>query len=75
MASNSSHDQRLKDADKKFKEWKKRMQEAGYVVRGNNAFKRKDDKTSPSGYRDTRVASFSSSGSSSSGSGSSTTTR
>ena len=75
MANNSAHDQRLKDADKKFKEWKKRMQQAGYVVRGSNAFKRTDDKTSPSGYRDKRVASFSGGGSSSSSGGSSTPKR
>ena len=48
----------LKIASRKFDQWKKRMQEAGYIVFGENAFKRKKDETSPSGYRDVFVTNY-----------------
>ena len=48
----------LKIASRKFEQWKKRMQEAGYTVVGENAFKREKDATSPSGYRDVPVTNY-----------------
>tara|TARA_R100001082_G_scaffold87296_1_gene53824 strand:- start:248 stop:847 length:600 start_codon:yes stop_codon:yes gene_type:complete len=48
----------LKIASRKKQQWMKRMKEAGYILVGENAFKRKKDKTSPSGYRDTLVTSY-----------------
>jgi hypothetical protein len=48
----------LKIASRKFEQWKKRMQEAGYTVVGENAFKREKDATSPSGYRDVPVSNY-----------------
>ena len=48
----------LKIASRKKQQWMKRMKEAGYILVGENAFKRTKDKTSPSGYRDTLVTSY-----------------
>lgn len=48
----------LKIASRRKQQWMERMKEAGYIIVGENAFKRTKDKTSPSGYRDLLVTSY-----------------